>query len=343
MMELAVQRFESDQGARVYRMPLELFPGFWGFAHLVLSDGFRALIDCGSGLDSSNAALESGVSAVCRAYGEDAGWRRLTHVLITHGHIDHHGGLHYVRSQTDAPVGIHELDRRVLTRYEERVRLITHRLRGFLVEAGVEPEQQSAIVDLYLVNKQLFSSVPVDLTYEAEGMRVGPLMMTHVPGHCPGQVVMQLDDILLVGDQVLSDISPHQAPESLSDNTGLGHYLDSLERIRPLSSKVRWTLGGHQQPIRDLGGRLDAIESLHRERLQAVLDLLTVPRTIAEVSARLFPEVRGYNVLLALEETGAHVEYLAQRGQLGLENPEATDGVCPVPLRYVRADGTAPS
>ncbi len=78
-------------------------------------------------------------------------------------------------------------------------------------------------------------------------------------------------------------------------------------------------------------------------RLQAVLDLLTVPRTIAEISARLFPEVRGYNVLLALEETGAHVEYLAQRGQIGLENLEATDGVCPVPLRYMRVDGAAPS
>jgi glyoxylase-like metal-dependent hydrolase (beta-lactamase superfamily II) len=343
MTELAVQRFESAQGARVYRMPLELFPGFWGFAHLVISDGFRALIDCGSGLDSSNSGLENGLSTVCSAYGEDAGWRRLTHVLITHGHIDHHGGLRYVRSQTDAPVGVHELDRRVLIRYEERVRLITHRLRGFLVEAGVEPEEQADIVDLYLVNKQLFSSVPVDLTYEAEGMRVGPLMMTHVPGHCPGQVVMQLDDILLVGDQVLSEISPHQSPESLSDNTGLGHYLESLERIRPLSPRVRWVLGGHQEPIRDLSARVDAIEALHRQRLQAVLDLLTVPRTIAEISARLFPEVRGYNVLLALEETGAHVEYLAQRGQISLENLEAIDGECPVPLRYVRADGAAPS
>jgi glyoxylase-like metal-dependent hydrolase (beta-lactamase superfamily II) len=343
MTELAVRRFESSGGARVYRMPLELFPGFWGFAHLVIADGFRALVDCGIGLDSSNSALESGLSAVRSVYGEDAEWHRLTHVLITHGHIDHHGGLRYVRSQTDAPVGVHELDRRVLTRYEERLRLITHRLREFLVEAGVQPEQQAAIIDLYLLNKQLFSSVPVDFTYEAEGMRIGPLTMTHVPGHCPGQVVMQIDDILLVGDQVLSEISPHQSPESLSDNTGLGHYLESLERIRPLSSRVRWVLGGHQEPIRDLAARVDAIELLHRQRLQAVLDLLTVPRTIAEISARLFPEVHGYNVLLALEETGAHVEYLAQRGLIGLENLDAIDGGSPVPLRYVRAEAAAPS
>ncbi len=63
-------------------MPLEVFPGFWGFAHLVLADGFRALVDCGSGLDASNEGLEHGLSAVRDAYGEDGGWKRLTHVLI---------------------------------------------------------------------------------------------------------------------------------------------------------------------------------------------------------------------------------------------------------------------
>ena len=342
-MDPTVQRFETDGGARVYRLPLEVFPGFWGFAHLVMADGLRALIDCGSGLDTSNDGLERGLAYVRDQCGEDIGWDRLTHVLITHGHIDHFGGLAFVRRKTQAPVGVHELDRRVLTRYEERVRLVSHRLRAFLVEAGVDPEQQSRVLELYRVHKQLFASVPVELTYEALGMQLGPLRFTHVPGHCPGHVVMQIGDLLLAGDHILSDISPHQAPESLSDNTGLGHYLESLDRVRLLAASVRWTLGGHQDPVRDLAARIDAIQAAHRERLGAVLDLLREPHTIAEVSARLFPEVRGYNVLLALEETGAHVEYLAQRARIGLVDLEAMDGSGPVPLRYVRVDGAAPS
>jgi hypothetical protein len=58
-----------------------------------------------------------------------------------------------------------------------------------------------------------------------------------------------------------------------------------------------------------------------------------------QVSQALFGEVHGYNVLLALEETGAHVEYLAQRGRLRIANLEEVEGNhSPVALRYQRAD-----
>ena len=127
-------------------------------------------------------------------------------------------------------MGVHELDLRVLTNYEQRVTVIAHRLREFLAEAGVCAEEREAIMSLYLINKQLFASMPVDFTYEAIGMSLGPLQMLHVPGHCPGQVVIRVDDILLSADHVLQEISPHQSPERLSQNTGLGHYLQSLGR-----------------------------------------------------------------------------------------------------------------
>jgi hypothetical protein len=40
------------------------------------------------------------------------------------------------------------------------------------------------------------------------------------------------------------------------------------------------------------------------------------------VSRALFGERVGYTRLLALEEAGAHVEYLFQRGELGIANLE---------------------
>jgi hypothetical protein len=47
--------------------------------------------------------------------------------------------------------------------------------------------------------------------------------------------------------------------------------------------------------------------------------------------------VHGYNVLLALEEAGAHVEYLYQRGLLYIENmDDLENGSGPGAIRYRR-------
>ncbi len=118
--------------------------------------------------------------------------------------------------------------------------------------------------------------------------------------------------------------------------TGLGHYLESIRRLYPLAGAIRVTLGGHGKPIDDLEGRLAALEAFHRDRLELVLHLLGEPVTMAELSDRLFPAASGYHALLALEETGAHVEYLLQRGAIGCVNPEALESDSDEPLRYIR-------
>lgn len=166
-------------------------------------------------------------------------------------------------------------------------------------------------------------------------MRLGPFEMLHVPGHCAGHVVIRLHDVLFSGDHVLDETSPHQSPEHLTLSTGLDHYLKSLEALRIWAQGVRLTLGGHKKPIIDLPGRIDAIRWLHEQRLHKVLMLLDEPHTIAEVSHALFGEVHGYNVLLALLEAGAHVEYLYQRGLLGIENLAAIEQAHGLlPIRY---------
>jgi glyoxylase-like metal-dependent hydrolase (beta-lactamase superfamily II) len=342
-MSKVVERYLTSGGARIYRWPIDLFPGLEGYAHLVLVDDMRALVDAGSGFGDSNGMLEAGLREIKEQYNEPADWGDLTHVLITHGHIDHFGGLPFVLERSRVAVGVHELDLRILTNYEERLIVVERRLRGFLNESGVTPEERDRLMALYLLNKQLFSSVAVDFTYESIGMQLGRFRLTHVPGHCPGQVVIQVDDILLSGDHVLSRISPHQSPERLSLYTGLGHYLDSLELLRRSSSSIRLALGGHYGPIEDLGKRIEAIEDVHRQRLSAVLDMFQQPHTVADIAHGLFPSASGYHELLAFQEAGAHIEYLAQRGYLGIDNYSDLEKDGPVALRYVRRTGALPA
>jgi glyoxylase-like metal-dependent hydrolase (beta-lactamase superfamily II) len=337
-----VTAYETSGGARIFRIPIQQFPILWGNVYLVLyeqpgGESYRVLIDTGSGFGDSNNHLECGLQAVSELTGEKIFLSNLTHVLITHGHIDHFGGLAYIRPRTNAQIGVHELDLRNLTNYEERVTVIARRLNEFLGEAGVDNGLQSDLVEMYKVNKSLYRSVKIDFTYEATGMHLGPFEMLHVPGHCAGHVVIRLHDILFSGDHILHDTSPHQSPEHLTLFTGLAHYLQSLEAVQHWATGVRLTFGGHENPVTDLISRVAEIRDVHRKRISSVLELLETPHTIIEVSRNLFGEVHGYNILLALEESGAHIEYLYQRGLLEIHNLsllESTDGC--IPLLYHR-------
>lgn len=332
-----VQVFESAGGAQVYQLPLEAFPGFWVNAYLVFLDDYIALIDCGSNYHNANQNLDEGFAAVGALRGQPVGYADLTHILITHAHIDHFGGLAYLEDKTPAEIGVHELDLRTLTNFEERLVVVANHLREFLAEAGVSAGHIQGLLDMYMLPKALINSVRVDFTYQASGMRLGPFEFLHVPGHGAGQVSIRLHDLLFSGDHVLAGISPHMAPESLSLNTGLSHYLDSLQLLGEWAGDARLTLAGHNGPIEDLFGRVAEIRQLHTRRLRRVLELLAEPHTIAEVSKALFNKREGYDVLLALEESGAHVEYLYQRGLLAISNLEdLRDSDQPLPIRYRR-------
>jgi glyoxylase-like metal-dependent hydrolase (beta-lactamase superfamily II) len=334
---MTIRQFTTRSGHQIVRIPVEVFPNFWATIYVVQAGEYRVLIDIGSGFNTANEQVLAGLDAASAALGQPMGLPDLTHILITHGHIDHYGGLTQLRPQTSAQVGVHELDLRILTNYEERTAIVTHRLSGYLVECGLAPARHSELMNLYSVNKSLYQSSEVDFTFEAAGMQLGPFEFLHVPGHCSGQVVIKLDEVLFAGDFVLSRTTPHMAPESLSLNTGLTHYLESLDRIRPWVTDVELTLPGHEDEIRDLDERIDAIKAHHVDRLQKTLDLLAEPGTVSEVSDGLFGDPQGYNALLAIEEAGAHVEYLYTRGQLGISNLEdAQDRSDPVPLKYVR-------
>jgi len=135
-------------------------------------------------------------------------------------------------------------------------------------------------------------------------------------------VVVQVDNILLTADHVLARITPHQAPESITPDTGLDTYILSLEKVRRIPG-IDLALGAHEEPIPRLTQRIVEIESFHRARLQKVHAACVEPLSLAQISARVFGERHGYDRLLALEETGAHVEYLSRRGQLEIANLDA--------------------
>ncbi len=330
----AVSRFQTGQGRVLYSFKVQAFKALVANIH-VLEDGDRLfLIDTGSGTPESNRQLLDGFQAIERECGRRVDPAKFEAILITHGHIDHFGGLPFLRRFSHAPIGVHPLDRATLSHHEERAVVASRRLESFLASAGVAEEHRAELMQVYLWAKGFYRSVQTQFTLEEDQPNPASVEVIHVPGHCPGQVCLRVDDILLTADHVLSRITPHQAPESITASTGLGHYLDSLARIA--KEDVRLGLGGHEDPIPDLPARIAAIRKSHDNRLDRTLEICREARTIQEISLELFGRVESYHVLLALEETGAHVEYLYQRGELAAANVEELQTAPQPVVRYQR-------
>ncbi len=325
-------QYQTASGIPIWRIPLEAFPNFWAYAYLVQVDDWVVLIDTGSGGERSNAGLEQGLAAAGLSPYD------LTHILLTHGHIDHYGGLAYLRERTKAIVGVHELDLGTISTHEARLAILSRKLEIFLTQAGVPLERRTELLAMYRFTKALYHSVPVDFTYETCGMRIGPFELLHVPGHCPGHVALTLEDVVFCGDLVLEHVTPHQSPEDLTPFVGVRHYLESLSVFARWAADASLILNGHDDPIEDLSARIAMVRAHILRRIDQTLDALSEPRTLVQVTEHVYGAMNGYNALLVIEKVGAYVEYLVQRGLVEVVNPNELENEPQAAILYGRAE-----
>lgn len=315
-----LRKYVSSGGTTAYKLPVEAFPDHVTNCYLVMTDPIT-LLDTASGWESSNKELVACFEGLSDAFGETISLKDVGRVIVTHGHVDHFGGVNFVTEQSGAELCIHELDASVIQHFRERLLSSATSIHLFLKRSGLPDERVEELVQMNKWSKDQYRSRAVDATFTEGPVLGGPLIAYHVPGHCPGQVCLQLDDILFTADHVLSRVTPNQSPESITRYTGVGHYMESLRRVKTISG-IRIGLGGHEDEMERLEERIDDTIQFHEGRLQKTLDILEEPKTIAELSFGLFGERQNYHVLLAILEAGAHLEYLYERGQLVVANIE---------------------
>ncbi len=331
-----VERFETSGGGLIFRLPLEVFPQYIAYAHLISYDDKLALVDVGSGFGSCHADLVAGLETVRAEHGIPASLENVHQIIISHGHVDHFGGLAQVKAQApQAEVGLHELSRPVLVNYDERVLITRTAMADFLARAGVPLEHRQRLLDMYMLGKRAFPSVPVDFTLHDGDVIDNRIHVIHVPGHAPGLVMLQVDDVLLVSDHILPETSVALAPESIMPYTGVGHYIESLAKAEQVQ-EVRVALGGHEQAMDDFYAIVRRTRQLAQEKVARVLEHCDEPRTIYEIALRIYGGMDGYSELLKIEQTGARIEYLNQRGMVMIENLTALEQEHSPALRYRR-------
>jgi glyoxylase-like metal-dependent hydrolase (beta-lactamase superfamily II) len=321
--------FETSGGLKIHRLPLRAFPNFWVYAYVVRTDRNMYLIDTGSGTDTSHEDLLNGL----RQAG--LGPSDLTHILLTHAHIDHYGGLARLRPLIDAKIECHELDVQTVAHHDASLALSGRRLASFLAGTGLAEETQETLLGIFRITKSLYRSVPVDFTYESQGMQVGPFEMIHLPGHCPGHVAMRLDDVIFCGDMIVAGVTPHLMPKSISPHGGVDHYLESLSRFQEWANGARLILNGHDDPIADLHASIESTRQNMIRRISRGIHALAEPLTIAEACVAIYGEASGYSQLLMIEKTGTYIEYLHEHAMIEITNSDEL--ALGKPARYQRS------
>jgi len=327
-----VSTYTTSSGIVIYKFPVWAFENHITNCYLVLDDALT-LIDCSSAIDDANGSLERCFENARSEFGLTATLKDVDRLIITHGHIDHFGGANHVLETSGAELAIHELDVSTLQNFEERTIVASKDLQVFLGRSGMKASHIEAMLEMNRWSKGIFKPVQVDKVLAEGPMLNSPFHVYHAPGHCPGQVCLLLDDILFTADHVLDRITPHQSPESITRNMGLGHYIDALKKIQQVEG-VRLGLGGHLGDVPDVGARIDETIAFHEKRLEKTLSICKEPKTLADVSLELFGPRESYHILLAILEAGAHVEYLYERGRLQVENHEAIEHASNPVLQY---------
>jgi len=335
-----VKRFQSRDGIRVYRIACDVLPELSGRVHLVLGAGPPTLVDTGSGQGRCSRQILAGLKLVAEEFGEKISPRDIRRIVITHSHVDHIGGLADIGPQTRAEVLVHPLDSRPICDFDEYALVNGRAIRCFFQQAGVPREHHDRMLTLFGVVEGKVRSWRVD-GYLSDGQQLDGLSILHTPGHSPGLICIAAGSILLSSDHILPVTVPQQWPESTGAYNGLGHYLESLDKVARLTG-IEVALGGHEMPTHQLGERVVQLRVTQFRRLARAQELLAkaeTPLTIHELAERMYTQARGFHAVLALMDAGSRVEYLYQRGSLAVANLDEIARNSNAAFRYRPATG----
>lgn len=222
---------------------------------------------------------------------EELGNEKITHILLTHTHMDHSAGLAALKEATGAIT-------------------LGYGARDQSKRPPKQDKEDKEFIDWDFVPDQIMQDGDV---LDGEGWSLKAL---HTPGHAPDHLCFSLleDEILLSGDHVMAwNTSVVAPPEG-----HMGDYMASLEKL--LKQEEHTFFPGH-------GGRVSRPQRVvkaylvHRTwREAAILNCIKEGNeTVPQIVKRVYPDAENGSKALrhacALSVLG-HAEYLVERGVL---------------------------
>jgi glyoxylase-like metal-dependent hydrolase (beta-lactamase superfamily II) len=307
----------------VHRVPLPLpNDGLRAVNVYVLStDDGLVCIDSGWGIPESRDLFDQALHQI----GHEL--RDVQRFLVTHVHRDHYTQAIDVRRDVGSRVSLGRGEKPTLDKLQDPSRspLMSHVFQ--LREQGAG-EIASTI-------EKWVSGHRADLAqWESpdDWMTSGPVQLpgrvleaVETPGHTAGHLVFydEAAGLLFAGDHVLPTITPSIGFEPVLSENPLGAFLRSLTVVRERPDAM--LLPAHGPVTDSVHARVDELLAFHGRRLEEIEAAVHAGASTAhEVAGRLrwtrrehqLADLDPFNGMLAVFETGAHLDLLAVQGRL---------------------------
>jgi glyoxylase-like metal-dependent hydrolase (beta-lactamase superfamily II) len=249
---------------------------YWGTNTYILGTETVAIIDPGPADDSHLDALIAAIAG-----------RPVSHILVTHSHLDHSPLARVLSNRVDAPV----------------LAFGDSAVGRSAVMAGLDDVGGGEGVDADFVPDVL---VACGDTITGDGWSVKAL---HTPGHFGNHLCFVWNDAAFTGDHIMGWASSLVSPP----DGDLTDFMDSCRALAKTSATRAYA--GHGAPITDLQARIGALIAHRTSRETQIIDALrTSPATPAMLTEAIYTDVPQALFPMAERNVLAHLIDLTTRG-----------------------------
>jgi glyoxylase-like metal-dependent hydrolase (beta-lactamase superfamily II) len=303
---------------RVHQFPLPTpFPV--GRANVFLLEEPLTLVDTGPGTADSLRVLEGNLKSL--GYGLSD----IERVLITHGHVDHHGLASQIREASSADIYVGTEDKLLVEDFHGQMERAEKDVAPRLERLGLPKESATRLAQYHKMIRKTGEDVNVDFELRNDDkipFKQGELRVIETPGHTAGSVALaDPGGKVFTGDTILEDLAP-DAIFSLEDvhSTGLRTYIATLKSLKERGFSL--AMPGHGEPFPRPERMIDSLLFNYADRKQKVLALLGDWTSAIDLSKQIFGDLKLQQVLYAVNETMQQCALLMSEGAIMMKEQD---------------------
>jgi glyoxylase-like metal-dependent hydrolase (beta-lactamase superfamily II) len=248
------------------------------------------------------------------------------HIIVTHMHTDHCGGVGLIQQEAPLPVYVHELARPVLTGGETEFNRINQFFNDFIRQCGAD-------TSVHQHARKYKEEIWRNVHYISEGddVYIGgrPFNVMHVPGHSQTDILLidEEREIAFVGDHIIPELAVNAfieppLPGEKHRPLPLIQYRESL--IRSKGRNLGTCYSGHGKPFTKHSELIDKRLAQQDARCKQILQVLKErEKNVYEICHEVYPHLKGGIVFLGLSQIQGHLDLLEARNEVRKEERES--------------------